>query len=207
MISTPRVVPVDTIKMSKKKGGAKAVDDSTTSPADRWRSGVDAVVRSRSTEAEADSVMDIAKITSQLRRSTIHDQRNDAAHRLRDRLLERRGLLSAQGRQHNKQESRLNRPKIAPSSRTQIEAEVESRRVEVEARRASKLHAEKTLRRQSTSAARVHDRLAARNKVKSSRCLHMCSCFASLEDASVSQIVDVMQYSVKNKGEVLCRQG
>ena len=32
-------------------------------------------------------------------------------------------------------------------------------------------------------------------------------CFASLEDASVSQIVDVMEYSVLKSGEVLCRQG
>ena len=40
-----------------------------------------------------------------------------------------------------------------------------------------------------------------------SRCLQKSSAFASLEDASVSQIVDVMQYSVSKKGEILCHQG
>ena len=69
------------------------------------------------------------------------------------------------------------------------------------------MHAENILRRQNTSATRVQNRLAARNKVKSSRCLHMCPYFATLEDASVSQIVDVMQYRVEKAGKVLCHQG
>ena len=43
--------------------------------------------------------------------------------------------------------------------------------------------------------------------MKSSRCLQKSPAFASLGNASVSQIVDVMEYSVLKSGGVLRRQG
>ena len=50
-------------------------------------------------------------------------------------------------------------------------------------------------------------RLAARNKVKSSRCLEKCPAFSALDQGSLAQIVDAMEYSTVDAGETLCREG
>ena len=84
---------------------------------------------------------------------------------------------------------------------------ITSHRVEAEADRASRAHAKKTLKRQSTSAARVHDRVAARETAKRLKCLQACPIFASLAEASIGAIVDAMEYEVAEPGHVLCQQG
>jgi hypothetical protein len=84
---------------------------------------------------------------------------------------------------------------------------ITSHRVEAEADRASRAHAKKTLKRQSTSAARVHDRVAARETAKRLKCLQACPIFASLAEASIGAIVDAMEYEVAKPGHVLCQQG
>ena len=54
---------------------------------------------------------------------------------------------------------------------------------------------------------RLAARLQARNKVKSSRCLEKCPAFSTLDQGSVAQIVDAMEYSTVGAGETLCREG
>ena len=82
-----------------------------------------------------------------------------------------------------------------------------SHRVQVEARRASNMHSERTKERRKTSDQRLAERLAARNKVKSSRCLQKSPAFASLDETSVAEIVDVMEYTTAKPREVLCKEG
>ena len=119
----------------------------------------------------------------------------------------RKGLLRPEDRTPKPTRAAVVRPKSALEAMAEEETILASHRVQAEARRASKLHSQKTLERRKTSDQRLAERLAARNKVKSSRCLQKSPAFASLGDASVSQIVDVMEYSVLKSGGVLCRQG
>ena len=81
--------------------------------------------------------------------------------------------------------------------------------MQVEARRASRAHAEQTLERRDSSNRRLQERVAARAKAKQSRCLQTCPEFASLDDASVGTIVDAMEYRVVEggPGTVVCAEG
>lgn len=169
--------------------------------------GMHSVARSRSIEMEANVVMDVAETTSRLRRNTIDAQHNNAAHRLRDRLLERRGLMSSTVRQQNKRKMLQNKHKIQPSFNTLVDDVITSHRIEAEAACASRNHLQMTLKRQSMSNIRVRVRVAARETAKRLRCLQACPVFASLTEASISMIVDAMDYEVAEGGQVLCQEG
>ena len=144
------------------------------------------------------NVVEMAEMAAEQRRDSILERRAGANQRLRDRLRQRQGLapLSATKIQPSSTaKSITTSTTTAATSLAREEAIMTSHRVQVEARRASNMHSQRTKERRKTSDQRLAERLAARNKVKSSRCLQKSSAFASLEDAFVSQIVDVMQYS------------
>ena len=134
-----------------------------------------------------------------------------ASQRLRDRLLVRQGLLTqpARASSSTKTTAQSTAQTTTPGLQgaAHEEALTTSHRVQVEARRASKAHAERTLQRKSTSDQRLAARLQARNKVKSSRCLEKCPAFSALDQGSLAQIVDAMEYSTVDAGETLCREG
>ena len=76
----------------------------------------------------------------------------------------------------------------------------------VEARRASDVHRRHAQQKRKLSDQRLAERLAARNKVKSSQCLQRCLPFTTLDKVSTEQIVDAMEYTTTEAGEVLCRE-
>ena len=164
------------------------------------------------------NVVEMAEITADQRRDAIRVQRASASQRLRDRLLVRQGLLTQPLRAPNsstkvatQQQGKTQRTGQTNTPEQQAAAHEEalttSHRVQVEARRASKRHAKETLQRKSMSDQRLAARLQARTKVKSSRCLEKCPAFSTLDQGSVAQIVDAMEYSTVGAGETLCREG
>ena len=163
------------------------------------------------------NVVEMAEMAADQRRDALRVQRASASQRLRDRLLVRQGLLTQPPRASNstkvttQQQGKRQRTGQTNTPEQQAAAHEEalttSHRVQVEARRASKLHAERTSQRKSMSDRRLAARLQARNKVKSSRCLEKCPAFSTLDQGSVAQIVDAMEYSTVGAGETLCREG
>lgn len=87
------------------------------------------------------------------------------------------------------------------------EALTTTHQVEVEAERASKARAPNVGKKRTISEERLSDRLTARRRVKRLRCLQKSPAFASLAEASVAQIVDVMEFSTVGPGHVLCKEG
>ena len=62
-------------------------------------------------------------------------------------------------------------------------------------------------RRQNKSRRRTEMRLAARMKVKQSKCLQKVPIFAGLSPAAIEALLSKMKYSKLTKGAVLCKQG
>ena len=157
------------------------------------------------------NVVEMAEMAADQHRDALRAQRASASQRLRDRLLVRQGLLTqpARASSSTKTTAQSTAQTATPGQQAAAheEALTTSHRVQVEARRASKLHAERTSQRKSMSDRRLAARLQARNKVKSSRCLEKCPAFSALDQGSLAQIVDAMEYSTVDAGETLCREG
>ena len=155
--------------------------------ADRWRKAIHArllknkrgtsfdsgLVR-KAVGARAQSVVELAEVAADRQREAISSRRASAAKRLQDRLMVRKGLLRPEDRTPKSNRAAVVRPKSALEAMAEEETMLASHRVQAEALRASKLHSEKTRERRKTSDQRLAERLAARNKVKSSRCLQKC---------------------------------
>merc|ERR1712072_771565 len=63
-------------------------------------------------------------------------------------------------------------------------------------------------RRQTLGRLRNQERLAARKKAKQTNALQKCVIFSELDDASVSTIIDLMEYQViQETGTEICKQG
>jgi hypothetical protein len=167
---------------------------------------------------ESTMVMEMADMAAAQRRDATEMHREAASERLKQRILQRRGLVlapagEAAGNNRLKETRRKKLTTSVAPQRSAAEALAHeqalttSHRVQVEARLASKVHAEKTQEKRKISRQKLSGRLAARNKVKSSRCLQKCPAFSTLDQGSVAQIVDAMEYSTMNAGEMLCREG
>ena len=167
-------------------------------------------VTGRSDSTVSRNIVDIAEMAAQQRRHVLQRQKSMASKRLRDRLQERRGLLSPEERQQ-RQRNRHGGYGLATTvfaTAADAEALSESHRVQAEARRASRDHSERTTERLQLSSQRLLERVAARAKAKQSRCLQSCPEFASLDAVAAGHIVDVMEYRVvKEPGAMLCAEG
>jgi len=175
--------------------------------------------RQRIHSRESMMVMEMADMAAAQRRDATEMHREAASERLKQRILQRRGVVLAPAGEAagNNRLKETRRKKLTTSVAPQRSAAevlaheqalTTSHRVQVEARLASKVHAEKTQEKRKISRQKLSGRLAARNKVKSSRCLQKCPAFSTLDHGSVAQIVDAMEYfGGVRAGDMLCREG
>jgi hypothetical protein len=153
------------------------------------------------------TVVEMAEMAAEQRRNATELLHEASCERLKQRSLERQGLSKCKATLPVAKMKLAGVPKNAAEALAHEQALITSHRVQLEARKATRFHAKKILKRRETADQKLSERLAARKKVKSSRCLQTCPVFASLDTASVAQIVDVMEYVTANAGETLCREG
>ena len=61
--------------------------------------------------------------------------------------------------------------------------------------------------RQKKARRRTEMRLAARTKVKRSKCLHKVPIFSKLSDAAIETLLSKMKHTKETRGTVLCAEG
>ena len=113
------------------------------------------------------NVVEIAEVYAGQKKKVIAVQRGEAAHRLQDRLMQRKGLMSAntlRRKRNVKKQTAVFHSNTTQAGKTDPEALTASHRIQVEANRYALRHAEKTKLRKVKSRNRLQDRLAARNK-------------------------------------------
>ena len=114
------------------------------------------------------NVVEIAEVYAGQKKKIIAVQRGEAAQRVRDRLMHRKGLMSAntlRRKRSLKKQTAVVRVNTTPAEKTDLEAiAATSYRVQVEANRYASRHAEKTKLRKVKSDHRLQERLAARNE-------------------------------------------
>ena len=111
------------------------------------------------------NVVEIAELAAEQRRNILRMRRRTALDRLRDRLRERQGLLSPEERQVRRALYQWSRPGATTTAAgPTADVVTESHRVQVEARRASRAHAEHVRKLREHFSQRVQARLAARDK-------------------------------------------
>lgn len=155
-------------------------------------------------------VEDMAEISMERHRAHVERNREAAAQRLSIRILERKGEMDPSRAQAQRKNLGIKINPVTPrpsSALAHEQALLTVNRVQIEARRASQVHARKVEQQRINSDKKLSQRLMARNKVKRTLCLQACPAFGSLDNASANEIVDVMEYATAETGETLCTEG